>query len=204
MASETFPVDGLKRCDWSVVTRQTSLVSYGGGDSVIDMGEPYWMITCGYENLTEAQHRAVTSFLKRRNGAMVPFRAYRPDRQNPINITNAGALSPSISEVSAGVVQITTGTPKLAEGDMVAYKTSTGARFVGEIADLLSTQTNSIQCELYPSAPTPHGTPELQIYRAEGLFRLEPSSVQVSEPMDKRRSVGFSARQLEKPFTEPS
>jgi X-X-X-Leu-X-X-Gly heptad repeat protein len=204
MASETFPVSGLKSCEWTDVVRQTDQSSYGGGDSVIEMGEPYWTISCRYENLSEAQHRAVTSFLKRRNGSMVPFRAYRPDRQNPLNIANAGSLSPSITEVSTGVMQITTGTNKLAEGDMVAYKTSTGARYVGEIADVLSTQTSSIQCELYPAAPTPNGSPDLQIYRAEGLFRLVPSSVQNPEPHDKRRSVTFSARQVEKPFTEPS
>lgn len=203
MASETFPVSGLKRCDWVPSFRQTQQLTNGGGNGGIEMGDPYWMISCTYENLTESQHRAVTSFIARRNGNQVPFRAYRPDRQNPLNIINAGALSPSIAEVSSGVMQITTGTDRLAEGDMVAYQTSAGARYVGEIADVLSTPVDAIQCTLLPFAPTPDGTPELQIYRAEGLFTLEPDSVVPSEPFDRKRSLSFSARQLQKPFTEP-
>lgn len=203
MASETFPVSGLKSCTWALTERQTSQITYGGGGGGIDMGEPYWVITCTYENLTAVKYRAVTAFLGRRNGNMVPFRAYRSDRQDPINIPNAGSLSPSISEVSSGVMQITTGADKLAEGDMVAYDTSAGARFVGEIDELLSTQTNSIQCRLSPFAPTPNSTPDLQIYRAEGLFTLLPDTVSPNEPYDGKRSISFSARQLEKPFTEP-
>lgn len=204
MPSETFPVAGLKACEWVPTFRQTSQITNGGGGGGIEMGEPYWVMNCSYANLTDAEFRAVTSFLARRQGNLVPFRAYRPDRQNPLNIANAGALSPSISEVSAGVMQITTGTDKLAEGDMVAYQTSAGARFVGEIDEVLSTQTNSIQCRCTPFAPTPNGTPDLQIYRAEGLFRLVPDSVSTTEPHDRRRAVSFSARQVEKPFTEPA
>lgn len=204
MASETFPVSGLKSCTWTPAWRQTSQITGGGGGGGIEMGDPYWMITCSYENLTEVQHRAVTSFIGRRQGNLVPFRAYRPDRQLPVNIPNADALSPSITQITAGVMQITTGTLKLAEGDMVAYRSSAGARFVGEIDELLSTQTNSVQCRMSPFAPTPNGTPELQIYRAEGLFTLIPDSVSGNEPYDKKRSISFSARQLEKPFTEPS
>lgn len=203
MASETFPVSGLKRCDWTPVLRQTSQFTNGAGGGGIEMGEAYWMINCTYENLTAAQHRAVTSFLSRRNGNIVPFRAYRNDRQFPLNIPDADTLSPTIAEVSAGVMQITTGANKLAEGDMVAYQSSAGARFVGEVAELLSTQASSIQCTMEPFAPTPHGTPDLQIYRAEGLFTLIKDSVLVSEPMDRKRSASFSARQLQKPFTEP-
>ncbi|MEL6754939.1 MAG: hypothetical protein AAFP81_00775 [Pseudomonadota bacterium] len=204
MASETFPVSGLKNCTWTKAWRQTSQITGGGGGGGIEMGDPYWMISCVYENLTEAQFRAVTAFIGRRNGNLVPFRAYRSDRQNPINIPNAGALSPSITEITAGVMQITTGTLKLAEGDMVAYRSSAGARFVGEIDELLSSQTNSVQCRMIPFAPTPNGTPDLQIYRAEGLFMLIPESVSPNEPYDKKRSISFSARQLEKPFTEPA
>lgn len=204
MASETFPVSNLKTCEWLPITRQTAPMNQGGSGQVIEMGDPYWMIQCAYENLNEADYRALTAFLARRNGAMVPFRAYRSDRQMPLNIPNADSLSPSISQVSSGVMQITTGTNKLSEGDMVAYAASDGSRYVGEIKDILSTQTSSVQCELFPIAPTPASSADLQIYRAEGLFTLEPGSIQTSEPIDKRRSVSFSARQLEKPFTEPA
>ncbi|MEO0955688.1 MAG: hypothetical protein AAFY12_11895 [Pseudomonadota bacterium] len=204
MPSETFPVSGLKSCEWTPTFRQTTQITNGGGGGGIEMGDPYWLINCSYGNLTEIQFRAVTSFIGRRQGNLVPFRAYRPDRQLPVNIPNADALSPSIIQITAGVMQITTGTLKLAEGDMVAYRSSAGARFVGEIDELLSAQTNSIQCRMIPFAPTPNGTPDLQIYRAAGLFRLLPETVSVTEPHDRRRAISFSARQVEVPFTEPS
>lgn len=202
MASETMPYDGLKRCDWRVVQRQTLPFTQGGGGAVIEMGEPYWMIDCAYDNLSDAKFRAVTAFLGRRNGAIVPFRAYRADRQKPLNISNPQALIVSIAEQSAGIMRVT-GTSKLLAGDMIAYKTITGARHIGEIIEVIASPADTTDFRLHPFASTPHAGGEVQIYRAEALFTIEPDSVAISEPYDKRRGVTFTARQLQRPFTEP-
>lgn len=204
MASESLPMDKLKRLQWLPTLRQSEAFTVGGSGAAIDYGEPYITITAQYENLTDAQMRVLSAFLARRNGRAVPFRAHNPARKKPIAIANPAALSPTISEVSTGVLQIDTGvSDQMSEGDIIAYKSFTGARFVGQISDIVASSGTTTDFMTQPAAQQPDGTPELQIFEAEGLFRLDPSSVDMSEPHDLKRRVSFTARQLETPFVEP-
>lgn len=202
MPFESMPRAGLKECNWTPVHRQTIPHTMGGDSHAIELGRSYWTFTATYQNLTDAEHRALSAFINRRKGAVTPFRASRPDKGAPLAIT--ASQTPTLSIVSGSTLRITTTGGLMSEGDMVAYTDSTAARIIGEIDEITNTGANYVDCTLLPGARAPGATPAAQIFNAEGIFRLIPGSVRGSEPHDHRRSISFEARQVEKPITEPA
>ena len=76
-------------------------------------------------------------------------------------------------------------------GDYVAYDAGGGGRAVVQLT--AANGSNNFDC--FPPAPTGSGSPE--IVDPGGYFQLVPNSVSMSDPYDPRKTLTFSARQVE-------
>lgn len=188
----------LKDLSWSMVPRQS--VPYANlGGQIVSYGQPYWGLTFTYENLTEAQFRQLSAWIARREGARYTFTAFRPTRRQPFagpSVTNVGV---GISSVDTANSEINfTGLPcDLTAGDMVGYSTAAGGYYVGEVLADAARSGGAATASVRP-APVPEAATEnARIVEALGEFQLESQPV-ISEPHNKRYSVSFQARQVDR------
>lgn len=204
-AGEIMLTEGLKRCTWRLVERQTQQFSRGGSGPVVDLGDPFWEIDFRYENLDRAAWQALTAWVQRRQGAGVNFAAYRPDRKDPIlkqpGDTETDFEMRATNYGSIETVRIHWGLDyELSVGDMVAYDASDGSRYVGEITEFAQYASQNAHAVVYPprkDSATQAPNPALSM--ATGLFRMVTDSLQMSEPYDPKKSLSFRARQDERP-----
>lgn len=179
--TQILDIDGLVNCTWSLMHRQTRQFSEDGKGQVYNFGEPYWVVGLEWIKKTPAQFRAVSALLQRLQGANDDIQLFNVTRQGPTNFNGNGAAITSISEDgSQNVTLVTIGNMGL--GDFIAYDTTSGGRFVGEITEIGSTPDgNTTVFTTAPPAQPVHGTPNAEIWRAHGLFKLEPESLEISE-----------------------
>lgn len=194
-AGEVMLTDRLKSCTWRLVERQTQQFARGGASAVIQIGEPYWLIDLVYENLGATEFRALSAWLARRRGALVTFSAFRADRPHPANITAEPVATITSQDVST--IRVQAGPDLVGVGDMISYNAVSGGRFIGEVTNVVATGAGYADVNTVPLPPTPHGTPVVQLVPAVGLFRLEPSSVRITEVYEPKKRVSFTARQDE-------
>lgn len=192
-SGELFLTKGLKSCNWRLEQRQTAQFSRSGSSQIITLGRPFWRVEFEYENLVDADYRALTAWLSRRKGGEINFSAYRPDREAPLN--GSASTSATISTSSDEITVTPSPAADLILGDMIAYTTADSTRFVGEITEIVSAPNNTQVVKTEPPALEYGSTPSLG--RAYGLFRVEPDSITVSEPYDITKRVRFTARQDE-------
>ncbi len=196
--TEYMLTDHLKDGTWTPAEVQSASFTRGGAAQVIEMGQPYWLLTASYQNLTDEKFRALSAWLARRRGGLVTFLAYRPGRKHPINrpdlTDNVGADPVNYSSVEKSL-QIPA--ENIKPGDMYGYTDTLGRRYIGEVIEIVSTSPGFTRVKLFPPAPTPHAsTPQGEWAFAAGRFQLDPGSVNSSEPYDGRRNLSFTARQV--------
>lgn len=201
------PTDGLKSCEWKPVERQTRQFSRNGSGPVLELGRPYWEIDCTYDNLNDQAFRSLSSFLTGLRGARNPFRAYRPSRPKSAGRpdANAGDIEDfervTTADYDALLLGFVDGEGGFGVGDMVSYRTTANARYVGEVTRVQAEFLRSSRLILFPPVQTPHASaPEPQIVKPEGLFTIVPDSLQMSEPYEPKKRVSFSARQWERAY----
>ena len=178
--SEHIPMTGLKNCVWTLEHRQTEQFGRGGGSQSIKLGNPFWRVRFEFENMLDADFRALTAFLARREGSRVPFWASRPDRDLGINYTSGVTASVTVSGIQPTLDA--NQNQNLELGDMVGYNDVNGNRFVGEVTVIVSNGSNGITTvETQPPAPPRHATrTEGLVQGAYGDFTLEPESLNTS------------------------
>lgn len=195
-AQEIFLTDRLKDCSWNLQHRQSAPFGRQGGQ-VITYGQPYWMASFRYENLSASALRALSAWIARRKGASVSFTAYRPARVSPANgATSNSGLGISAVSSSAGTIGLTGLSAALAPGDMVSYATLAGGYFCGEVVSAGAISTGAQTVTVVPAPVAVHGTPQARVYQAVAEFQLD-GTPQITEPHDRRYNVSFSARQVE-------
>ena len=195
-AGELIPTTGLKQCIWKLEQRQTKQYSRNGSSQVIKLGEAFWVLRFEFENMTDANFRALTAFLSRRKGAIVSFSAYRPDRIKALLHSDGNA--PSALTVSGDEVTVTMNNSEaFSPGDMISYAAGAGGRYVGEVLSITSHVTNTTVAVVEPAPVAAHATHDAQTEAAWGLFTLEPDSIMLSEPFDITKRATFTARQVE-------
>lgn len=194
---EVILTDRLKSCTWTPAFRQNDMTTRGGASQSVENGPPFWVASFRYENLGDAQYRALTSWVNRRNGSHIPFLAFLPSRKFPANYpaeTNAG-LTLSAHNPATGA--ITLNRANMAPGDHIGWLHNSGARFVGEIAEIISSTGSASTFTTFPPAPAPDGLPFPRTMQAYGRFRLVPGSYRPDDRHDGFHSIAFEARQEE-------
>jgi hypothetical protein len=206
-AGEIMITKGLKSCTWRIVERQTQQFSRNGTGPVIELGAPYWEIDFRYENLSPENWRLLTSWVNRRRGAKENFSAYRPDRKAPLFRAEANdpalifTIIETVTEGNKVLVDYPAGvSPYAAVGDMVAYDSATGARYVGEVEEIEAVFSSRTRLRTYPPAPLMAASPNGNLYAATGLFKMVANTLQMSEPYTVKKTLSFRAKQDEAPI----
>ncbi len=197
-AGEIMLYVGLKEASWNLVEQQSAPFSRSS-EQVVTWGEPYWEFEAKYQNLTDADFRALRAWTTRRRGASITFSAYDPSRQKPVLGLPPNHENVSLASVDIGAGTITLqglGTHVISPGDMIGYSTSDDGLWVGEALETATPVSGAATVDVYPAPRTPHATtPDARIFQALGRFRMigMPSLI---APHDRRRSVSFKARQV--------
>ncbi len=196
-AGEIFLTDRLKDASWSLAHRQSQPFGRQTGQ-VITYGASYWLAQFRYENLSEAGLRALSAWIARRQGSRVTFTAFRPTRRRPANgaSSNTG-LGISAVNTSASTVSMTGLSAALAPGDMLSYRTAVSGYYCGEVVAAGSFSSGAQTLTVSPAPVAANGTPQARVFEALAEFQLD-GQPQISEPHDRRYSVSFSARQVER------
>jgi hypothetical protein len=195
---EIFLTDRLKDSSWNLAHRQSTPFGRQTGQ-VITYGQPFWMATFRYENLSEAGLRSLSGWLARREGSRVTFTAFRPTRRKPAGgaTANTGVTIASI-DVATGVIDLTGLPHALQAGDMFSYYTAANGYHCGEISLVTGFGSGAQSIQTKPGPVTAHASsPAPRIVEALAEFQLE-GQPQISEPHDRRYSVQFTARQVER------
>lgn len=196
---EAWITDRLKECSWSLMQRQSAPAARGGGSQVIVYGPPYWVATFRYENLDDAGMREMSAWLAGRQGSRYSFLAYRPRTRLP----SGGATSNSgvtLSAVDTPNSELDfTGLPHaLVPGDMVSYYTNASGYYCGEVTSAGTYSAGAQTVGVSPPPVAKHtSTPAPRIVEALCEFQIE-GQPQIVETHDKRYSVSFGARQVER------
>lgn len=196
---EIILTDCLKECTWQLIERQSAAETRSNGGQVVSWGRPFWLLTARYENLSDQAFRALTAWIARRQGAVVPFTAYRADRPAPVldptRVTNSG-LGVSAIDIEDSTVSMTgMGTTVISPGDMISFMGAASGRWIGEAIATATPTAGAATISVWPPPQTPHATPAARLYRALGDFQLagEPT---IREPSSRVRSLEFQARQV--------
>lgn len=182
----------LKVQNWMPMNKQTQLVGRGIGAPVVEFGNGYWEIEFTYQNMEDDEWLELQAWLARRKGAASYFSAWRAMNPN----TRGGATSCTIAEQGTDELRVTS-SPALQVGDMVAYDAATEGRFVGIVTEITTTGAGYVDVRTFPDRVSVHGTPNAACQQAKGYFRLQPDSVRLEDPFDKKKSMSFKAVQLE-------
>ena len=194
--SEMMLTEKLKACDWVPREVQSASFARSGASQVVEMGSPFWEISLRYENLTDADARIATAWLARRRGRLIPFWAFRPSRRTLLADPKANNVGADPSNYSAAAKSFDIDTTAASVGDMVSYIDQYSRNFVGEITEVVSQGGSSATVKTFPPAPQPHATPAGRWFEAFGAFELDPESVNFTDPVDGRRNLSFTARQV--------
>ena len=189
---ELMLTEGLKTCNFLQAERQNGFFGLGGFSAIVDYGPPYWELELEYENLSDANFRVLTAWMRRRRGGMSYFKAFRAMSRNPLG----GASSATVAQQTSDTLRVTS-SPVLQIGDMVAYDANGSGRFVGEVIEIVATAAGYVDVKTFPPISVPASTPNAEIVDAGGYFRVLPDTVRLSEPLGFTRSMSFRARQLE-------
>lgn len=192
--SVQIPTTGLKQCVWTLERRQTQQYSRDGSAQSIELGKPFWRVRFEYENMHDADFRALSAFIARRSNMQLDFFAYRVDRPTPL-LSDESALVTGLSLSGSDISLEMNNSDGLSLGDMVAYEAEAG-RYVGEVVGVSATFGNTTVVSLEPPAETPSGSPGALVVNPYGRFKLEPDSVNLSEPYDIQKRASFTARQV--------
>lgn len=196
---EIFLTDRLKDASWTLAHRQSTPFGRQTGQ-VVTYGNPYWTAQFRYENLSEAGLRALSAWLARRKGSAVTFTAWRSSRKTPASgFTNNAGISIDAYSTSASTVTLSgLGSSAMAPGDMVSWYTQAGGYWCGEVVSAGSLSGGAQTVTVSPPPVVYHGTSASpRLYQALAEFQIE-GQPQISEPHDKRYSVSFAARQVER------
>lgn len=196
---EAWITDRLKECSWNLVQRQSAPASRGGGSQVIIYGNPYWMATFRYENLDEAGMREMSAWIARRQGSRYSFLAYRPRTRLPAGgaTSNSGVTLSAVDTANSELDF--TGLPHALEpGDMVSYYTAASGYHCAEVTEAGTITAGAQTVGISPPPVAKHAsTPAPRIVEALCEFQIE-GPPQIMETHDKRYSVSFTARQVER------
>jgi hypothetical protein len=197
-AQEIFLTDRLKDCSWALSHRQSAPLFRQGGQ-VVTYGQPFWVANFRYENLSREGLRALSAWIGRRQGSRVPFTAYRPSRATPANgITSNSGIGINAYDTAASTITLSGLGAALVAGDMVSWRTQYEGYWCGEVVSAGSISGGVQTLTMSPAPIVYHGTLSApRIYQAIAEFQLE-GDVQIGEPHDKRFSVSFAARQVER------
>ena len=201
---ENMICSGLRVNNWAIKEQQTAPVSRGRAAAVVELGDPYWVADFEYEQLTNAQYKALTAWIARRRGAGVPFYGWQFANQAPLlhpaATNDEGNLQNSVTTVSDGELALrvpVSGVLILSEGDVIGYDGADGEPFMGLVERMIddgNPLSNVVQTR--PQLVTPADPIAMRVKRAYALMRLDPESVDLIEPVGaKPGSVSFSARQ---------
>lgn len=198
-AGEIFLTDRLKDCSWALIPRQSAPFGRQAGQ-VVSYGQPFWSAQFRYENLDEAGLRALSAWLARRDGARVTFTAYRPTRAKPSSglASNSGVGISAISTANSTISLTGLSTNAMLPGDMVGYFTAASGYYCGEVVSV-GTLTGGAQTVTVRPAPVAvnGSTPNVRVVQALAEFQIDGEAT-ISEPYDRRYSLSFSARQVER------
>lgn len=199
-ADELMLTKGLKSCNWIPQFRQNDSLSRGGDNQTNEFGLPFWVLSFRYDNMQDSTYRALRGWIARRDGARVPFMAYRPSNEYPENHPSTDNSGLVLSGYNGTTGAITLNKGNLVEGDMVSWIDINSAQFVGEIATIDAVSGSSTTFKTFPFAPQPHATEDARVWRALGRFRMIPQSLNIDDRADGLYSVSFQARQMEKAY----
>lgn len=190
-AEELMLTKGLKSCVWTPKERQSEQFTTGGAGKVIEYGGPFWEVDFTYENLREIDWRKLTAWAARRRGAAVTFKAFPAMQRSPLN-GDPGSVS--ISEVGSDELRVNTN-PTLSLGDFLAYNASGSGRFVGQVVEITGGGSGYINCRTFPPRVGVSGS--AAVVDAAGIFRMVPTSLRMTNPLDPKKRLSFTARQVE-------
>lgn len=176
---------GLKKMTWLPQERATTPFAVGGGINV-ELGSPFFLIRCEYgPGLTLAEWKALRAWITRRRGSKSPFRAFHAMNRTPAG----GASSCTVSAGGGGPLTINM-SPAAQPGDFVAYDVAGGGRAIHEVLENISGSS----FEVFPPA-NKAGSGNPSCVDAAGDFRLDLSTLNMSETYDPKNTVSFQARQ---------
>lgn len=185
-AFELLPYDRLKELTFTPEARQSADFSRSGRGQIVEFGRSYWMLRAEWRGLDIGGFRALSAFVMRRSGSAVPFTAYRPKFEAPLNMpdlaSNAGVNLYNVS-TAASTCEIGGIPEPMAVGDMVGWETD-GGFYLGQVTELLDHVGSTSTIRLSPAAATPASSDNVRIYRALGAFRMVRGSWSHSEPYD--------------------
>ena len=182
--TQQLDINGVVACNWSLIHRQNRMFSEDGKGNVYNFGDPYWVVEMEWVKTSDAQFRAVSALLQRLEGGNDNILLWNLARQAPTNFDGPSAVVNSLSvDVGTKVVTINTN-GNLAVGDFVAWDTTSGGRFVGEVNEVLTTpDANTTTFKTSPPAYEDHATANAAVWRATGLFKMEADSLEVAESL---------------------
>jgi len=196
---DIFITDRLKECSWGLIPRQSAPFARGGGSQVIVYGYPYWSASFRYENLDDAGMREMSAWLAGRQGSRYSFLAYRPRTRLPAGgaTSNSGVTLAAVDTANSELDF--TGLPHALEpGDMVSYYTAASGYYCGEVVSAGAYSAGAQTVGVQPPPVAEHAsTPNPRIVEALCEFQIE-GQPQIVETHDKRYTVSFGARQVER------
>lgn len=189
----------LKESSWVLEARQSQVGALLGG-WVVTYGQPFWRANFSYSGLKEAEFRALSAWIARREGARYTFTAFRPSRRQPIegpSVNNSGIGISSV-DTSGSTISFSGLPCDLSAGDMVSYYTNQGGYYCGEVMYDAAEVSGAATVTVKPAPVTAHtSTPAVRIVEALCEFQIEGIPA-IAEPFDKKYAVSFAARQVER------
>ena len=195
--TELLPTESLLRADMTPEFNQSSIFGNSGASTINEHGPAYWRlkVETGFLSLDHA--RVWSAWLRRRQGARVPFLAYRLWLARPGGtiVTPDGSIG--VALVSSGTVVRLSGVGSGASakaGDMISFRTTNSGYYLGEVTQDAFEAGGVLDLSVQPDPWTPHATPELRRVKALGEFRII-NPPDAFEDLTNRR-LQFEARQV--------